>query len=402
MSRLADVSLQASVMGVLMAIVGFTSTGVLVLQGFISVGANDAQAASGLMSVTVACGLSGVWLSWRRRLPIAIAWSAPGAALLLVSGGSSSGFDAAVGAFVACALLLIVSGAVRPVGRFIESIPRCLANAMLAGILLPICLAPVRALDEQFAIALPLLLAWWLAGRVHRLAAVPVALAVLVGMVAWRLGVPDDFGARLAASTMPVPVPVMPRLDWTAIIGIGVPLFIVTMASQNVPGVAVQRAYGIDVRAGPLILNTGLFSLAAAPLGSHAVNLAAITAAMGAGPDAHPDPARRWWAPVVAGGCYVVFGLLAGTFTLLITLVPTVLIEAIAGLALLGAFTAAAYGAFEEAAHREAAAVTFLFAASGLAFHDIGGAFWGLLAGGIMYGVGRARTATTPPVPPPR
>ena len=337
------------------------------------------------MAVTVAAGLSGLWLSWTRRLPIAIAWSAPGAALLLVSGGSSAGFDAAVGAFLVSAVLLVVAGAVRPLGRLVEAIPSSLGNAMLAGILLPICLAPVRALESHASLAAPMLLAWWIAGRVHRLAAVPVALAVLVGLVAWRLGVPEDFVASARASLVPRPTLVMPVFDPVAIVGIGLPLFIVTMASQNVPGIVIQRANGYDMRAGPLIVNTGLFSLAAAPFGAHAVNLAAITAAMGAGPDAHPDPARRWWAPVVAGACYVVFGLLAGTFVLLVTLVPAVLVEAIAGLALLGAFTGAAVAAFAEAREREAAAATFLFAASGLAFAGVGGAFWGLLVGGAMH-----------------
>lgn len=372
-------------MGLMMSIVGFTSTAVLVLQGFRSVGATEAQATSGLMALTVACGISGIWMSWKSRMPIAAAWSAPGAALLIVSGGSSSGFDSAVGAFVCSSILLIVAGAVRPLGRLIESIPRSLANAMLAGILLSICLSPVRALEAQFALAAPLLLAWWLAGRLHKLAAVPVALAVLVGLVAWRLGVPEDFATNVAASVMPKPVWVTPRFDTTAILGIGLPLFIVTMASQNVPGIAVQRANGYHAKAGPAIVNTGIFSLLAAPFGSHAVNLAAITAAMGAGPDAHQDPSRRYWAPIVAGALYIVYGLLAGVFTLLVTLVPTVLVEAIAGLALLGAFTSAAVGAFEAPNEREAAAVTFLFAGSGLAFFDIGGAFWGLLIGGAMY-----------------
>ena len=377
-----------------MALVGFASTGVLVLQGFVAVGADPAQAASGLMAVTVAAGLSGLWLSWTRRLPIAVAWSAPGAALLLVSGASSSGFDAAVGAFLLSAVLLVVAGAVRPLGRLVEAIPSSLGNAMLAGILLPICLAPVRALEAETALAAPMLLAWWLAGRAHRLAAVPVALAVLVGLVAWRLGVPEDFGALAAASLVPRPVLVAPRFDPIALVGIGLPLFVVTMASQNVPGLVVQRANGYDLRAGPLIVNTGAFSLAAAPFGAHAVNLAAITAAMGSGPDAHPDPARRWWASAVAGACYVVFGLLAGTFVLLVGLVPTVLVEAVAGLALLGAFTGAAVAAFAVPAEREAAAATFLFAASGLAFAGIGGAFWGLLIGGAMHlALGRGRRA---------
>ena len=348
-------------------------------------GASDAEAASALMAASVAMGLSGIHLAWTRRMPISVAWSTPGAALLIVSGDAVADFRVAVGAFLVSAALLILAGAFRPLGRLMRSIPSSLANAMLAGILLTLCLAPVRALGFDWALAAPLLLAWWLAGRVNRLAAVPVALAVLVALVAWRTGLPADFGARAAAAAIPRPVLVVPAFEPSALLGLALPLFVVTMASQNVPGIAVQRANGYDPDPGPLIVGTGAFSLAAAPFGSHAVNLAAITAAMCAGPDAHPDPNRRYWAAIVAGALYVAFGLLAGVVVLVVTLVPPILIEAVAGLALLGAFTGSAVAAFAEPAEREAAAVTFLFAGSGIAFLGVGGAFWGLLVGAAMH-----------------
>jgi benzoate membrane transport protein len=194
----------------------------------------------------------------------------------------------------------------------------------------------------------------------------------------------DGIGALL-----PVPQLVMPVVSPSALLGIALPLFLVTMASQNIPGIAVLNANGFRPDPGPLFTRTGLLTLLAAPLGSHAVNLAAITAAICAGPDAGPDPARRWWAAVVAGCGYILFGLLAGGATVLIAAAPPVLIEAAAGLALLGAFGAALMGAVADPARREAALVTFLVSASGLAFWGIGGAFWGLLAGGAMLALGR-------------
>ena len=394
-ASLRDASWQATTTGVVMAVVGFTSTFVIVLQGLEAVGADAAQAASGLGAALIACGVSGIWLSWTRRMPLACAWSAPGAALLIVTGDGTGDFGAAVGAFLFCGVLLVAAGAIRPLGRLMESIPASLANAMLAGILLTLCLTPVQALVETPALAAPVLLVWWAVGRFSRPAAVPVALIALIGLVAWRLGVPPGYANEVAGSLVPRFVFTMPSLDPTALLGIGVPLFIVTMASQNLPGIAVQQAYGYRPSAGPLVVNTGMLSTLAAPFGSHAVNLAAITAAMSAGPDAHPDPARRWWASFVAGVCYVLIGTMAGALVTLVGAVPSVLIEAIAGLALLGAFTAAAVAAFQAPEEREAAAVTFLFSASGLAFLGIGGAFWGLLAGVGMHAVERRRLART-------
>jgi benzoate membrane transport protein len=383
-SRFSDFSVQTLAMGVLVAIVGFTSSFAIVLQGLRAAGASDAQAASGLMALSIAMGISGIWLSFSRRMPISVAWSTPGAALLIASGDTLPGFAAAVGAFVVCALLLLLAGLYRPLGRAIEAIPSSLANAMLAGILLTLCLAPIRAIAFDAWLALPVILAWWSVGQFYRLFAVPAALLMLIAVVAWRIGLPSTLGEQLLASLHPRPVLTMPEFDMQAIISIAIPLFVVTMASQNVPGMAVMRANGYTPPAGPLIANTAGFSLLATFFGGHAVNLAAITAAMCAGEDSHTDPARRYWSAIIAGLSYVLFGLLAGAVAVLVTLIPSILIEAIAGLALIGAFTAAIVAAFHSPHEREAAAVTFLFAGSGLAFMGVGGAFWGLLAGGGM------------------
>jgi len=394
MLRVSDFSLQSLGMGLLVAFVGFTSSFAIILQGLRAAGASDAQAASGLMALSIAMGISGIWLSAVRRLPISVAWSTPGAALLISSGHTLPDFATAVGAFVTCAVLLFIAGLYKPLARAIEMIPASLANAMLAGILLLLCLAPMRAIAFDPLLALPVILSWWLVGQYRRHFAIPAALLVLVVVVAWRLGVPPNLGDQLVSALRPQPVFVAPVFDLRAIISIAIPLFVVTMASQNVPGIAVLRANGYTPSVSPLITNTAGFSLLAAVFGGHAVNLAAITAALCAGPDAHADPGRRYWSAIVAGMTYVIFGLLAGVVGLLLTLIPSILVEAIAGLALIGAFTGALVAAFASAAEREAAAITFLFAGSGLAFLGVGGAFWGLLAGGAMVLVKRWRSTT--------
>ena len=383
-SRLSELSWEAVATGVLAAVVGFTGSFAVVLQGLRAAGASEAEATSGLIALSVGMGISGVVLAVRYRMPIGVAWSTPGAALLITSGESLSSINEAIGAYLFSAILLVLAGWFRPLGRLIESIPASLANAMLAGVLLSICLAPVKALAIDATLALPLLLTWWIVGRYNRYFAVPAALLVLAPLVVWRLGLPENFTDQLQTSLIPQVQFIMPAFSAQALISIGIPLFVVTMASQNVPGVAVLRAAGYRPKAGPLIINTGSFSLVTAPLGAHGINLAAITAAMFCSDDAHVNPQRRYWAAITAGVTYVVLGLLAGAAVLCLTLVPTELIEAIAGLALLGSFSAAIVAALADIKQREAAAITFLFSGSGLAFLGVGGAFWGLLVGGFM------------------
>ncbi len=378
-------------MGLLAAVVGFTGSFAVVLQGLRSAGATEAQATSGLLALTVGMGMSGIVLALRYRMPIGVAWSTPGAALLIASGDTLGSVNEAIGAYIVSALLLMLAGWFRPLGRMIEAIPASLANAMLAGVLLSICLSPIHALAEDAWLATPLLLTWWVVGRFNRFFAVPAALLVLIPVVAWRLGVPADFTTQLHASLTPQLLWIKPVFETQALISIGIPLFVVTMASQNVPGVAILRASSYQPEAGPLIMNTGLFSLVTAPFGAHGTNLAAITAAMFCSPDVHEDPERRYWAAVFAGMTYIVLGLFAGVAGLFVTLIPTVLVEAIAGLALLGSFSAAVVAALSDVKQREAAAITFLFAGSGLAFLGVGGAFWGLIVGGLMYFVAQRR-----------
>uniref|UniRef100_UPI0038D14566 benzoate/H(+) symporter BenE family transporter n=1 Tax=Paracraurococcus ruber TaxID=77675 RepID=UPI0038D14566 len=366
--------------GLLAGFVGFASSFAVVLQGLSAMGATPAEAGSGLMALSVAMGLCGIVLSLWRRMPISVAWSTPGAALLAASALPVGGFPVAVGAFVVSGALIVLAGLWTPLGRAVAAIPAPLANAMLAGVLLGLCLAPVRAVAEAPLPGIAIILAWALVGRLNRLMAVPAAVLAAVAAVSLTVELPPG----LLEAAGPAPVLVLPEFTLAAVIGLALPLFLVTMASQNIPGMAVLTVNGYQPAPGPLFTVTGLFSLAAAPFGGHAVNLAAITAALCASPEAGPWPARRWQAAVVAGLVYVLFGLLAGTATAFVGAAPPILIQAVAGLALLGSFGAALQAALAVPQARDAAVITFVVTASGLTVLGISGAFWGLLAGGAM------------------
>lgn len=380
-------SAQALAAGLLAAFVGVASSFAVIIQGVTAVGATQAQAASGLMALSISMGLCAIYLSLKLRQPISVAWSTPGAALLATTGPVAGGFSAAVGAFMICSLLIIISGLWRPLGRWVAAIPAAVANAMLAGILLGLCLAPVRAVAERPALGLTIVVTWALVGRLKRVYAVPAAVLVTIALI---IATNDAQSVTLAAF-WPQPEAVLPTISPAAVIGIALPLYIVTMASQNIPGLAILHVNGYRPDAGRLFTTTGLFSLLSAPFGGHAVNLAAITAALCAGAEAHPDPARRYWAAAFSGGVYILFGFMAAAATAFISASPPILIEAVAGLALMGALGAAFTGAMADSNNKEAAVVTFIVTASGLTFFGIGGAFWGLVAGGAMCALSRWR-----------
>jgi benzoate membrane transport protein len=384
---LKDFSAQGLVMGLLTAFVGFSSSFAVVLHGLKGVGATDVEAASGLMALSVAMGICGILLSLRTRMPVSIAWSTPGAAFLATAGPMEGGFAVAVGAFLVTAVLIIAAGLFKPLSRAVSAIPAPLANAMLAGVLIGLCFAPVKAIAFNPWFGLPIVVAYFLGGAINRLAAIPSALLAFVLVITFGVEIPDGALAGVLQAIVPAPVLVVPQFTAAGLISVALPLFIITMASQNIPGITVLRVNGYEPAPGPLFTATGIFSLLSAPFGGHAVNLAAITAAMCAGEDAHRDPARRYWAAVIAGIGYVAIGLAAGAVTAFVALSPTILIEAVGGLALITAFSGSATAAFREPETREAAAVTFLVTASGVSFAGISGAFWGLMAGGVVMGL---------------
>jgi benzoate membrane transport protein len=382
--------------GLIAAAVGYGSSFPVVLQGLAGVGASPAEAASGLLVLCLAQGVVAIILGLFYRMPIAIAWSTPGAALLAATGPGFGGFPAAVGAFLVVGALIVAAGLWRPLGRAVLAIPAPLASAMLAGVLLGFCVAPFKAVAELPLLALPVIIVWAVVGRFARLYAAPAAVLVAAAMVALAasgaLGVTLPIGALPSGSTLwPRLVWVTPVFSWSAIIGIALPLFLVTMASQNIPGFAVLRANGYAPPPAPLLVGTGVATVLGAPVGGHSVNLAAITAALCAGPDAHPDPGRRWIASVVAGAAYVAMGALTPLAAAFISVSPPLLIQAVAGLALIGAFGSAAAGFLAASEERDAALVTFVATASGFSAFGIGAAFWGLVAGGAVLALNRLR-----------
>lgn len=373
-------SVQPIFSGVVAGVTGFASSFALLIAGLHNVGASDDQAASGLLVLCVVPGLITVVVSWIAKQPISMVWSTPGAALILASSGIDD-YRSAVSAFLLCGLLIVVTGLWPWLARTVTRIPRPIASAMLAGILFPICLAPVTATVREPLLALPIVLVWLVLYRLAPRWAVPAAVVVTIVVVALSSSGVDLSGAR----ALPVLVPVLPGFDPGIVFGLGIPLYLVTMAGQNVPGFAVLRTFGYEhPPARAIFLATGAGNAIAAPFGGIALNLSAMTAAMVAGPDAHPDRDRRWIAAVAAGATLAVFGPLAGLATVIVAASPPILITAVAGLALLGALISAITAALEEPAHRIVAILTFLVAVSGVSIAGIGSAFWALLVGGIV------------------
>lgn len=372
--------LQPVTLGLLAAFVGFSSSFAVVLAGFAAMGATPAQAASGLVVLCLLMGGLGLAFSVWWRMPISIAWSTPGAALLAGSAMPEGGFPAAVGAFLVASALVVVAGLWRPFAQAVERIPAPLAAAMLAGVLLDLCLAPVRAVGAIPWLALPVVLAWAVMLRLNRLWAVPVAVLVAVAVLLLGPGLPGASGF-----TPPALEFVMPRLEWGTLAGIALPLFLVTMASQNLPGLAVLHANGYRPAVRSIFVATGLGSFVGGFAGGQLVNLAAITAALCAGPESHPDPRRRWVAGAVASGGYLGFALLSGMAAVIVAAAPPLLIQAVAGLALLASLAGALATALARESARVPAITTFVVSASGLTVGGVGAAFWGLLAGGALW-----------------
>jgi benzoate membrane transport protein len=366
--------------GIIAAIIGFGSSFAIVVGGVTAVGATPAEATSGLMAVSLVMGVLGILLSLHYRMPISVAWSTPGAALMATTGALPGGFPEAIGAFAMAGAMIVAAGLIRPLGRLVAAIPPALAAAMLAGILLQLVLAPFRALQPAPIAVLAIIATWIVVGRFARLYAVPAAVAVTALLVAFLPGA----GGELPDHPLIVASWVTPLPTWGGFVGLAVPLFVVTMASQNIPGLAVLAAHGYRPPAGPLMTATGIATILVAPLGAVPINLAAITAAMCAGADASPDPGRRWIAGVANGVSYIVIGIAASFAVALVTVSPPMLIQAAAGLALVGAFGNALVRGLHEPPDRNAVLVTFLLAGSGISVAGIGSAFWGLIAGLVI------------------
>jgi benzoate membrane transport protein len=387
-----EVTARAVAMGLLAAFVGYAASFAIVLAGLDAMGASPAQAATGLFFATLGMGVCGLWLSVTTRLPAAVAWSTPGAAFLAGSGALPGGFGEAVGAMIACAGLIVVTGLLPVLGRAVAAIPRPVANALLAGVLLKLCFAPALALGEIPLLVLPVLLAWLAGLRWNRLAAMPFAVLAFALVLVFAVDPGSAAPRQDGRALLPDLALVTPVFTWQALISIALPLYLVTMAGQNIPGFAVLDLNGYRVERQPMLLKTGLVSLAIAPFGSIPVNMSAITAAIMAGEDAGPDPARRYWAAMICGLAYIALACMAGLVATLTSLAPAALITAVAGLALIPALVGSLSAALSVPGQVEGPALTFLIAASGMTLLGISGAFWGVLAGTIVWVV-KARTA---------
>ncbi|WP_347110806.1 benzoate/H(+) symporter BenE family transporter [Paenarthrobacter sp. S56] len=366
--------------GAVTALVGFTSSFAVVLAGLHAVGANQLQASSGLLALTLAFGAGILWLSWRSRMPVTLAWSTPGAALLASAGMVDGGWPAAVGAFLVVGLLILLTGLLPVLGRLMNRIPTPLAQAMLAGVLLPLCLAPFKSLGSAPLLVAPVVLCWLLMMKFAARWAVPASLVVALAVIGIHVGVN---GVQLSLGAL------VPRLEWTtpaftaeAMVGLAVPLFVVTMASQNIPGVAVLKSFGFSAPWRSSMVVTGAGTLLAGPFGGHAINLAALSAALAAGEEAGRDRSRRWIAAFVSGVVYLILAVFSAALVTVVAAAPPGLLETVAGLALLGTLASSISSALAVTEDRIPSCITFLLAASGIGIAGVGAAFWAL-AGGI-------------------
>ena len=383
---LKDLSLSAIAAGFVTVLVGFASSAVIVFQAAQSLGASPAEISSWMWALGLGMGLTCIGLSLRYRMPVVTAWSTPGAAMLISSAAGLPLSDA-IGAFLLSALLIAVCGFSGFFERMISRIPVSLASGMLAGVLLRFGIDAFAAMKTQLGMVLTMFAVYLLARRL--LPRYAVILTLLVGIVfAAALGLLHVDGLSLQLAK---PIFTAPTFSFAAIVGIALPLFIVTMASQNVPGVAVIRASGYAIPISPVVGWTGVANLLLAPFGAFALNLAAITAAICMGREAHEDASRRYVAAMAAGVFYLIVGLFGATVAALFAAFPKELILAIAGIALLGTIGNSLAAALREEADREPALVTFLVTASGLSLGGIGSAFWGLVAGVITLLVLRRR-----------
>ncbi|HSI42244.1 MAG TPA: benzoate/H(+) symporter BenE family transporter [Xanthobacteraceae bacterium] len=361
--------------GVVASLVGFASTLPLLVAAYHALGASPDQMSSAVFGLCLSIAVGTLWLCLRYRLPIIVAWTAPGGALLAASHGVD--IHQAVGAFLLAGLLTVLTAALQPVSMLVRRIPVAIAAAMLAGVLFRFAIALCEAAAAEPALVLPLAVLFLVARRLSPFGAVLVVLGIGVAL-AFLLG-------RVAPlpEGLPLPVPglIWPAFDLQTLIGVGLPLYLVTMASQNLPGFAVLQAAGYTPPTRAILTTVGLASIAAAPLGTLSINLSALTASLCTGPDTHPDPARRWVAGLFFAATFLAFTIGGAAFVALIVALPVSLVATFAGLALFGPLVNALGTALGDPLRLFPAVVTFAVTASGVAFVGIGSAFWGLGAG---------------------
>ncbi|PSR15696.1 hypothetical protein C8255_21740 [filamentous cyanobacterium CCP3] len=382
-----DVSLSAIIAGFVTVLVGFTSSAVLVFQAAQALDATPAEVASWLWALGLGMALTSIGLSLRYRAPVVTAWSTPGAAMLITAAAGVPMAEA-IGAFLVSGLLIALAAFSGWFERLMNRIPLSIAAGMLAGVLLRFGLEVFTAMQTQFAMTFAMFCIYLVMRRTSPRYAVVGALAVGIAIAALQRQIQfDTVSLQLAR-----PVFTGPQFSLASLVGVALPLFVVTMASQNVPGVAVLRASGYGaVPISPVIGWTGAATVLLAPFGGFAINLAAITAAICMGREAHEDPDKRYVAAIAAGFFYLLLGLFGATVTAVFAAFPPELVLAIAGLALLGTIGNGLFTALKEERDREPALITFLVTASGVTLLGIGSAFWGLIAGALALAIGQTK-----------
>ncbi len=384
---LKDFSARAAGMGLLAAFVGYASSFAIVLAGLTAMGATDTQAATGLLFATLGMGICGAWLAFTTRTPAAVAWSTPGAAFLASTAVLPGGFAEATGAFICCAMMIIGTGFVPLLGRLVAAIPKPVASALLAGVLLKLCFAPALALGTIPLMVLPVIAAWLIGLTINKLLAMP--LAVIAFALVLALVTESPPGA--VAGLLPDIELQAPLFTLQSLVSVSIPLYLITMAGQNIPGFTLLELNQYPVQRQKLLQTTGWVSALIAPFGAIPVNMSAITAAMMCGEDAGTNPQGRYWAALICGMAYVLLAFFSSAIINIAALAPAGLITAVAGLALIPALVASVNAAFSEPLQLEAPALTFLITASGMTLMGISGAFWGVVTGVIIWQFKRYR-----------
>jgi benzoate membrane transport protein len=386
-----SIPFSAVLAGLVAVLVSYAGPLVIVFHAAAAAHLTPAQTSSWIWAVSIGSGLTGAWLSWRLKAPVITAWSTPGAALL-VGLLPTLGWAEAIGAYVVAALLLTAIGASGLFDALIRRLPRSIAAAMLAGILLRFGTELFGSAKSQPVLVLAMFAAYLAMKRLRPRYA--VALVLLVGVAcSAALGLLHGDRFTLALAT---PQWTTPEFTLHALVNLALPLALVTLTGQHMPGMAVLRAAGYATPASPIVTTTGLASLLLAPFGAHGVNLAAITAAICTGPEAHEDPARRWIAGLACGGFYLLIGTFGAALAGLFAALPKEMIAALAGLALFGAIANGLAGAMADEGQREPALITFVVSASGISLFGLGAAFWGLALGLLAHGVASLRLPRAP------
>ncbi|MDO5653006.1 MAG: benzoate/H(+) symporter BenE family transporter [Brachymonas sp.] len=373
-----DFSLTTVTAGLVATLVGFTSSIAIIFSAAKGFGADAAQIGSWVWALCIGCAICSIVPSLILRMPVMIAWSTPGAVVLATAAaGGRFALAEAMGAFIVSAGLIVLAGATRLFERLMNRIPMAVASALLAGVLARFAMQAFGAAGKTPGLVIAMLLVYLLGKRF--LPRYAVVLTLLAGVLfAWGAGMLHMGAVHWG---MAVPLFTMPRFTWQAITSLALPLFVVTMASQNLPGVAVARATGYPLPISPIITFTALVNLLLAPFGGYALNLAAITAGICMGDEAHPDRNKRYTAAIVWGVCMLVIGVMGVAVAGVLQAFPAELVQAIAGLALLSTIGSGLVGALEAPRHREVGVITFLVTLSGVELLGIGSAFWGVVAG---------------------